>query len=402
MQAPRKKTIEVKVWSVGIGWDNPIRIQSMTNTYTSDIDATVAQIKELVIAWSELVRITVNDEEAAKAVPKIVAKLKSSNHYVPIIGDFHYNWHDLLNKYPAMAQSLSKFRVNPWNVGKWDKKDENYRQIINCAIKYDKPIRIGINGWSLDDDLLDINMKKNAKLKKPKSTKEVFIDSIVESAILSIEKAVEFWLPKNKILVAAKVSDVQDVVTINEKLSKKTDCPLHLWLTEAGGWIKGIVSSSAVLWILLQQWIGDTIRVSITPEPHHSRDREVEICKYLLQSMNFRFFKPMVTSCPGCGRTKSNRFQLLAKKISDEINIRLPIRKTKYTNFEKTHIAVMGCVVNGIWESKQADIGIFFPWTAENPIIPVYIDWKPHKTFTIEDDIFFEFMNIVENYLKNL
>jgi len=394
----KKQTIEVNVWWVKIGGDNPIIIQSMTNTPTTDIQATVTQIKELVNAGSELVRITVDNEAAAQAVPTIINKLKQIDTYVPIIWDFHYNGHILLNKFPKMAKSLSKFRVNPGNVGKGEKHDENYKQIIDCAIKYNKPIRIGINGGSLDDDLLNANMEKNSKLKNPKTAKEIFIDSIVESTILSINKAIEFGLPKNKIIIAAKVSDVQDVITINKKLSQQTDCPLHIGLTEAGGSTKGIVASSAALGILLQQWIGNTIRVSITPEPDQPRSREVEVCKYLLQSMNFRYFQPIVISCPGCGRTASDRFQKLAKQISDEINIRLPQRKQKYQNFEKTHIAVMGCIVNGIGEAKQANIGIFFPWNTEKPIIPVYIDGQPFQIFTIKDDIFTEFMQIVENY----
>jgi len=396
----RKKTLEVDVGWVKIGWWNPIVIQSMTNTLTSDIDATVYQIKELADSGSELVRITVNDDVSAKSVPEIVTSLKKLNCFVPLIWDFHYNGHILLNKYPEMAQSLSKFRVNPGNVWKWEKHDENFKQIIECAIKYQKPIRIWINWGSLDEDLLNVNMEKNSKLKVPKSSKEVFINSMVESALLSIKKAEEFGLPRNKIIVATKVSDVQDLITINEKLSKKTDCPLHLWLTEAGGSIKWIVSSSAALWILLQQGIGDTIRVSITPEPGQPRSREVEVCKYLLQSMNFRYFQPMVISCPGCGRTSSDRFQILAKQIGDEINLRLPVWKSKYYGFEKTNIAVMWCIVNWIWESKQADIWIFFPGNVEKPIIPVYVNGVQFKTFWLEDDILSEFMKIVESYFE--
>jgi len=402
----RKKTLTVIIQdtqsknTVKIGWNNPIVIQSMTNTSTSDIEATTNQIIELTEAWSELVRITVNDDKAAQAVPKIINKLKEQNCFVPIIWDFHYNWHILLNKYPKMAESIAKFRVNPGNVWTGNKHDENYKQIIECAIKYDKPIRIWINWGSLDQELLEHNMEKNAKLKTPKTAKKVFIDSIVESAILSIQKAKELWLPKDKIIVAAKVSDVQDVITINEKLSQKIDCPIHIGLTEAGWSTKWITASSAALWILLRQWIWDTIRVSLTPEPGQPRNKEVEVCKFLLQSMNFRYFQPMITSCPGCGRTTSDRFQKLAKQISDEITIRLPLRKKKYKWFEKTNISIMWCVVNGIWEAKHADIWIFFPWNSEKPIIPVYIKWKQFTTFTIDEDIFWWFIKIIEKFFS--
>ena len=394
----RKKTLEVDVWWVKVWWDNPIVIQSMTDTPTADVQKTVAQIKELVDAWSELVRITVNDDEAAKAVPEIIKKLKEIWISTPIIWDFHYNWHLLLNKYPQMAESLAKFRVNPWNVGKWEKHDENYKAIIDCAIKYGKPIRIWINWGSLDQDLLESNMDTNNKSKNPKSAREIFLESMVESTLLSIKKAEEFGLPRNKIIIAAKVSDVQDVIAINEMLNEKTDCPLHIWLTEAGGSTKWIVASSAALGILLQQWIWDTIRVSITPEPWKPRSLEVEVCKYLLQTMSFRYFQPSITSCPGCGRTSSKRFQTLAKQVSDEINKRLPERRKKYIWFEKVKISVMGCIVNGIWEAKYADIGIFFPWNGENPQIPVYKNWKPFKILS-EENVFEEFMWIVEEYL---
>lgn len=400
MLASRKKTLEVNVWWVKVWWDNPIVIQSMTDTPTANVLATVLQIKELADAGSELVRITVNDDEAAKAVPEIVKKLKEIWITTPIIWDFHYNWHLLLNTYPEMAESLSKYRVNPWNVWKWDKHDENYKAIIQCAIKYNKPIRIWINGWSLDQDLLETNMNANSQSKNPKSAREIFLESMVESTLLSIKKAEEFWLPRNRILIAAKVSDVQDVIAINEMLSQKIDCPLHIWLTEAGGSTKWIVASSAALGILLQQWIWDTIRVSITPEPGKPRSLEVEVCKYLLQSMSFRYFQPSLTSCPWCGRTWSKRFQILAKQVSDEINKRLPERRKRYIWFEKVKIAVMGCIVNWIGEAKHADIWIFFPGNWENPQIPVYIKWKQYIILE-ENNVFENFMWIVEEYLAS-
>jgi len=401
MLTTRKKTLTVNIWWVLIGWDNPIVIQSMTDTPTADIQATLAQIIELADAGSELVRITVDNKQSAKAVPEIINQLQNKWYNVPIIWDFHYNGHILLNDFPEMAKALSKFRINPGNVGKWDKHDENYKQIVQCAIKYNKPVRIWINWWSLDDELLNYNMEKNAKLAQPLTAQEIIIDSIVESAILSVKKAVEIGLPKDRIIIACKVSNIQNLIIINEKLSQQTDCPLHLWLTEAWWSTKWIVASSAALWILLQQWIWDTIRVSITPEPGKPRSLEVEVCKYLLQSMSFRYFQPMITSCPGCGRTSSDRFQVLAKQISDEIQIRLPIWKKKYKWFEKTNISIMWCVVNGIGEAKHADIGIFFPWNAEKPIVPVYIKWKPYTTFQHDDDIFNGFMQIIENYFKS-
>lgn len=395
----RKKTLEVNVWGIKIWWDNSIVIQSMTNTPTADIDATVTQIKELADAGSELVRITVDTEASAQAVPEIIKRLRDMGIQTPIIWDFHFNWHILLEKYPEMAQSLAKYRINPGNVGTGDKHDENFRQFISFAVKYDKPIRIGINWWSLDKELLAHNMEENSKTSSPKSDKEVFVDSMVQSCLLSIKKAEEIWLSRNKIVLSVKISDVQEVISATEKLSKETDCPLHLWLTEAGWSTKWLVSSSAALWILLQQWIWDTIRISLTPSPGEKRSLEVQACKYLLQTMWFRNFQPLITSCPWCGRTSSDAFQTLAQQVNDEINIRLPEWKKQYPGFEKTKIAVMWCIVNGVGEASNADIWIFFPWNMEDPSIPVYVKWKMYKILKW-DDIFDQFMEIIEMYFQ--
>jgi len=394
----RKQTIQVNIWGVQMGWNNPVVVQSMTNTPTSDIEATTMQIKELAQSGSELVRITVNDNKAAIAVPKIVKNLKNLWIHIPVVWDFHYNWHILLEKYPEMAEALAKYRVNPGNVGKWEKKDDNFKKIIDCAIKYDKPVRIWVNWGSLDDDLLQYNMDQNNKLSEPKSSKEVFIDSMVESALLSAEKAIEFGLPKEKIILSVKMSDIQDMVKSYELLSAQTDISLHLWLTEAGSNTQWITSSSIALGLLLQQWIGDTIRVSITPEPWAPRSLEVEVCKYILQTMWIRSFRPLITSCPWCGRTSSDRFQVLSKRINDEINDKYSIWREKYKNFDKTNIAVMWCIVNGPWEAKHADIWIFFPWDGENPKIPVYIKWELYKNLEWER-VYEEFMDILEGYL---
>lgn len=395
----KKNTLKVKVWDVFLWWNSSIKLQSMTNTKTSDIDLTFSQIKELYNAWSDMVRITVNDDNAARAVPDIIEKLTKENIKCPIIWDFHFNWHILLNKFPEMARSLSKYRINPWNVWKWNKKDDNFKKIIDCAIKYDKPVRIWINWWSLDDDLLNVNIESNSKLKNPKSDSEVFVDTMVESAILSANKALEFWLPEDKIILSVKVSDVQQMVSAYEKLSEKVNFPLHLWLTEAWWMTKWIVSTSCALAVLLQKWIWDTIRVSITPEPWESRTKELEVWKMILQSMWIRSFQPIVTSCPGCWRTSSDKFQILSKQITEEIDNRMSVWKEKYKWFENLRIAVMWCIVNWPGESKSADIWISFPWDFEKPQLPVYLAWEFYKNLSW-DNIFQEFMEIVENYLS--
>ncbi len=395
----RKQTLQVNVgWVLIWGWA-PVVIQSMTNTPTRDVFATTMQIKELVEAGSELVRITVNDDNAARAVPKIVKNLRDIGISVPIVGDFHYNGHLLLNKFPELAESLDKYRINPGNVGKWEKRDDNFRQIIDCAIKYNTPVRIGINGGSLDDDLLSANMDENSQLENPKTAGEVFIDSMVESALLSVEKAIEYGMPENMMTISVKMSDIQDMVKCYTMLSKKTQQPLHLGLTEAGWSAKGITASSIALGLLLQQWIGDTIRVSITPEPDAPRALEVDVCKYILQTMGIRNFQPLITSCPGCGRTSSDKFQILSKQISDEISAKYIEWWDKYEDFTSTNIAVMGCIVNGPGEAKNADIWIFLPGDGEDPVIPVYVRGKPYRNLKW-DKVYEEFMEILVDYFE--
>lgn len=398
----RKNTIVVKVWGVSIGWDNPIVIQSMTNTPTRDIIATVEQIEELYNAWSELVRITINDDSAAQAVPEIIEKLKEKNITVPIVWDFHYNWHILLRKYPQMAKLIAKYRINPGNVGKGDTDDEPFRQIIQCAIENNKPVRIGVNGGSLDQELLSKNMEINSVSPSPLSAEEVYVDTMVESWIISAQKAVEWGLSKDKIIISVKMSDLQSMIQAYQKIAAKSDYPLHLWLTEAGWSLKGIVSSSAALSILLQQWIGDTIRVSLTPEIGTPRSQEVEVCKNILQSMGFRHFRPQVVSCPWCGRTSSNKFQFLAKYVENQITEKLPEWKGKYMQFENIHIAVMWCIVNGIGEAKNADIGIFIPGDFEKPQLQIYIQGKQYMTLTGDDmlEVWRIFLEEIEKYLS--
>ncbi len=357
----RKQTLSVDVGGVGFGGENPVRIQSMTNTPTADAVATAEQVAELARAGSEIVRITVNDDPAAAAVPEIVARLSDMGIVVPIVGDFHYNGHILLRDHPEMARALAKYRINPGNVGKGAKHDENFDAIVRAAIDYGKPVRIGVNGGSLDQELLDRNMDDNARLPEPKSSRDVYIDTMVESALLSCARAAEVGLPEDRMLISVKMSAIQDMVEAYERLSDRTRIPLHLGLTEAGGSVKGITASSAALAILLQQGIGDTIRVSITPETGAPRSREVEVCQYLLQTMGLRSFMPLVTSCPGCGRTSSVAFQVLAEKINFHIRHSLPEWQQKYRGFESLSIAVMGCIVNGIGEATHADIGIFMP-----------------------------------------
>ena len=395
----KKETIKVKVWNLFIWWNSEIKIQSMTNTKTYEVDATFNQIKELHLKGSELVRITVDNELSAKAVPEIIKKLEKNNILCPIIWDFHFNWHILLNKFPEMAKSLAKYRINPWNVWKWNKKDINFKKIIECAIKYNKPVRIWINWGSLDDELLAENLDKNSELENSKSFSEVFVETMVESAILSAKKAMEFWLSEDKIILSVKVSDVQEMISAYEKLSSKVNFPLHLGLTEAWWMSKWIVATSSALAILLQKWIWNTIRVSITPEPWESRTKEVEVSKLILQSMWIRFFQPLITSCPWCGRTWSDKFQILSKKITEEIDKKMNIWKEKYSWFENLKIAVMWCIVNWPWESKFADIWISFPWDFEDAQLPIFIKWKFFKNLFWEN-IFEEFMAIIEDFLR--
>jgi len=394
----KRQTTTVKIDHIPMGSDHPIVVQSMTNTPTANIEATVQQTKELADAGSELVRITVNDKEAMQAVPEIVSILRKDGYDTPIIGDFHYNGHILLNDCPEGAKALAKYRINPGNVGKGEKRDNNFASIINCAIKYDKPVRIGVNWGSLDQDLFTSMMDENAKLPTPKDFKEVVIDAMVKSAKQSSELAMELGLPKDKFVVSVKMSELQDMVAVYERLADETDYVLHLGLTEAGGSVKGIVASSAALAILLQQGIGNTIRMSLTPEPGVSRDLEVEGCKALLQSMGLRYFRPSVTSCPGCGRTGSDYFIHLTKDINDYIVKQMPHWKKNFVGVEKMQVAVMGCVVNGPGESKYADIGISLPGIAETPRAPVYVDGKIFKTLK-GDQIKEEFIEILEDYI---
>lgn len=399
----RRKTHTVMVGNVPIGSEHPIVVQSMTNTPTRDVDATFAQIIELADAGSELVRITINDDAAALAVPEIVKQLRAKGYSTPIVGDFHYNGHILLEKYPEMARSISKYRVNPGNVGKGNRHDDNYRKFIECAIKYSLPVRIGVNGGSLDDELLSANMEANAKLENPKSGQDVYIDTMVESGIISARKAVEWGLPEDKIIISVKMSDLQSMITAYERIAPLCSYPLHLGLTEAGAGTKGIVSSAAALSILLEQGIGDTIRVSLTPEPGAPRSLEVEVCRDILQSMGFRAFEPQIVSCPGCGRTSSDKFQILAKYVKERIREKMPEWKKKYSGFENTHIAVMGCIVNGIGEAKNADIGIFIPGDAEAPQLQIYVKGQHYRSLEGKDIISVgrEFMQIIEEYLHD-
>ena len=394
----RRDTTTVMIGHVPMGSDHPVVVQSMTNTPTADVAKTVAQIKELADAGSEVVRITVNDMDAMAAVPEIVTNLKADGYDVPIVGDFHYNGHILLEKNPEGAKALAKYRINPGNVGKGYKHDDNFAAIVNCAIKYDKPVRIGVNWGSLDQELFTELMDDNAKLDTPKDFKEVVIDAMILSVVQSTEYAIRLGLPKEKIVVSVKMSELQDMVTVYERLAEETDYVLHLGLTEAGGSVKGMAASSAALAILLQQGIGDTIRMSLTPEPGVPRALEVEGCKALLQSMGSRYFRPSVTSCPGCGRTGSDYFVTLAKDINDYIAESMPTWKTKYVGVEKLNIAVMGCVVNGPGESKYADIGISLPGIAETPRAPVYIDGAIHCTLK-GDYIKEEFIEILNDYI---
>lgn len=402
MPHPRPKTIPVQVGPLLIGGGNPIAIQSMTNTPTANVKATVKQIIELIDAGSELVRITVNDLEAAKAVPLIKEKLTLAGppySKIPLIGDFHYNGHILLTKVPACAKALDKYRINPGNVGTQEAHEYNFRTMIQVAIKYKKPVRIGVNWGSLDQELFTRLMDKNGRSKNPLSAQEVLYEAVVQSALNSAKEAVKIGLPKNRIILSVKMSGVQDVIKVYEMLSKRCNYALHVGLTEAGMGAKGLVASTAALAVLLQQGIGDTIRVSLTPEPGAPRSKEVEACQLILQTMGLRSFRPIVSSCPGCGRTSSDFFQQLAKQVNDHISRKMPEWKRKYPGVETLQIAVMGCIVNGPGESKHADIGISLPGKTEQPIAPVYIEGKQFcvlKGNKIPQD----FIAILESYIK--
>ena len=395
----RRKTPLVTIGPLKIGSDYPIAIQSMTDTPTGNVQATFNQTVELIDAGSELVRWTVNNDDAARAVPEIIKRLHDAGYPAPIIGDFHFNGHTLLHQHPACAQALAKYRINPGNVGKGERHDENFSSIVKIAVEHDKAVRIGVNWGSLDQELLTSLMDENAKLSQPKDFKEVTYEAMIQSALRSAELAQKLGCKKEKIVLSVKMSILQDMVTVYSHLAKMCDYALHLGLTEAGGDIPGISSSSAALSILLQQGIGDTIRVSLTPQPNVKRSREVEVCKAILQAMGLRYFKPSVTSCPGCGRTSSNYFQYLAQDINSHIERKMPLWKKEFPGVEKIKIAVMGCVVNGPGESRHADIGISLPGAFEKPIAPVYIDGKEAVTLK-GDHIKDEFIGILERYIR--
>jgi (E)-4-hydroxy-3-methylbut-2-enyl-diphosphate synthase len=395
---PRRKSAVVDIGGVKVGGANPIIVQSMTNTDTADTAATVNQVMELARAGSELVRVTVNTEEAAEAVPKIVDTLRSFGVNVPIIGDFHYNGHILLKKYPACARALAKYRINPGNVNIGRKQDDNFRTMIEAAIEYDKPVRIGVNWGSLDSVLLTRMMDENSKSSDPLDAMEVTMRAIVESAIRSAENAERYGLVHNKIILSAKCSNVQDLIHVYEMLAARCDYPLHLGLTEAGLGSKGIVATTAAISVLLQQGIGDTIRASLTPLPNGDRSEEVIVCQQILQALNLRSFTPQVAACPGCGRTTSTFFQDMADQIQTYLREQMPAWREKYVGVEQMKVAVMGCVVNGPGESKHANIGISLPGTFEKPVAPVYVDGKLATTLR-GDHIVAEFRSILDDYV---
>ncbi len=394
----RKMTQQVFIGNVKVGGGAPIVVQSMTNTDTADIAGTVKQVKELADAGSELVRITVNNEAAAAAVPEIRKQLDAAGYSVPLVGDFHFNGHKLLENFPDCAQALGKFRINPGNVGKGSKKDAQFQQMIECAVKYNKPVRIGVNGGSLDQSVLTRLLDENRAKAEPDELNIVTQEAIIISALESAAAAESYGLGKDKILLSCKISNVQELISIYQKLSTRCDYALHLGLTEAGIGSKGIVASSAALSVLMQQGIGDTIRISLTPEPGTARTKEVVVAQEILQTMGFRAFTPMVIACPGCGRTSSEYFQHLAMDIQAFLREQMPVWRDKYTGVENMEVAVMGCVVNGPGESKNANIGISLPGTGETPVAPVYEDGL--KTVTLKGDkIAEEFQTIVENYI---
>jgi (E)-4-hydroxy-3-methylbut-2-enyl-diphosphate synthase len=399
----RRKTQQANVqWGtniVSIGGDAPIRIQSMTNTDTEDAIGTAIQVKELAKAGSEMVRITVNTPAAAAAVPAIREQLDKMGVDVPLVGDFHYNGHTLLKDYPECAKALSKYRINPGNVGQGAKRDVQFSQMIEMACTYNKPVRIGVNWGSLDQDLLASLMDQNAALSQPKEAREVMVEALIQSALQSAERAIEIGLPSNQIILSCKVSAVQDLIAVYRDLAKRCDFPLHLGLTEAGIGSKGIVGSTAALAVLLQEGIGDTIRISLTPEPGAPRENEVIVAQEILQTMDLRHFTPMVIACPGCGRTTSTFFQSLASNIQTFLRHQMPEWKQHYPGVESMSVAVMGCIVNGPGESKHADIGISLPGTGESPAAPVFIDGEKVKTLR-GDHIVAEFEQIVQEYVK--
>jgi (E)-4-hydroxy-3-methylbut-2-enyl-diphosphate synthase len=397
MTTARRRTVTVDVGGVPVGSQHPIVVQSMTNTDTADADATAIQVARLAHAGSELVRVTVNNDAAAAAVPDMLRKLRDLGVGVPVIGDFHYNGHQLLVEYPEMAKGLAKYRINPGNVGA-KRHDENFQTIVRVAIENDVPVRIGVNWGSLDQALLTDLMDANAKLAEPRESRDVMIEAMIESAMRSAELAEETGLGHDKIILSAKVSNVRDVVDVYRILARRSDYPLHVGLTEAGLGMKGIVASTAGLSILLEEGIGDTIRVSLTPAPGGEREEEVRVAQQVLQSMGLRSFLPQVSACPGCGRTTSTFFQEMAERIQGHLRDRMPEWRTSYPGVEEMTVAVMGCVVNGPGESKHANIGISLPGTFEEPVAPVFVDGRLDRTLR-GDRIVDEFIDILDGYV---
>jgi (E)-4-hydroxy-3-methylbut-2-enyl-diphosphate synthase len=396
----RRNSLGVAVDNVVIGGDAPVVVQSMTNTDTADAESTAQQIYELARAGSELVRITVDREESAAAVPHIRELLARRNCSVPLIGDFHFNGHKLLDKYPECAAALAKYRINPGNVGKGSKRDPQFAQMIEFACRYQKPVRIGVNWGSLDQSVLARLLDANAALSEPQPLAEIMREAVITSALESADRAVELGMPKTRIVLSCKMSGVQELIAVYQSLAARCDYALHLGLTEAGMGSKGIVASTAALSVLLQQGIGDTIRISLTPEPGGDRSMEVVVAQEILQTMGIRSFTPMVISCPGCGRTTSDYFQKLAQQIQSHLRHQMPEWKKRYKGVEDMHVAVMGCVVNGPGESKNANIGISLPGTGEQPVAPVFEDGQ--KTVTLKGDhIAEEFQAIVERYVES-
>ncbi len=395
----RRRSVPVRIGHVTVGGTAPIVVQSMTNTDTADVESTVRQVRDLARAGSEIVRVTVNEKEAAAAVPRIRERLEAMGVNVPLVGDFHFNGHKLLTEEPACAEALAKLRINPGNVGRGSKRDPQFAHMIEIANRYAKPVRIGVNWGSLDQDLLTRLMDENSQRERPWDAMDVVREAIVVSALESARRAEQLGMPHDRIVISAKVSGVQDLISIYRNMAARCDYPLHLGLTEAGMGSKGIVASTAGMSVLLQQGIGDTIRISLTPEPGGDRTLEVQVAQELLQTMGLRAFTPMVVACPGCGRTTSTYFQELAQRIQSHLRHRMPEWKRRYAGVEEMPVAVMGCVVNGPGESKHANVGISLPGTGERPVAPVYEDGE--KTVTLKGErIAEEFQELVERYVE--
>ena len=395
----RRPSVPVRIGRVTVGGGHPIVVQSMTNTDTADVEATAAQVRSLALAGSELVRVTVNTDEAAAAVPHVVERLAKQGVEVPVVGDFHFNGHKLLREHPACAEALAKYRINPGNVGRGSKRDPQFAEMIEIACRHGKPVRIGVNWGSLDQDLLTRLMDENSRRAEPLDANDVMREAIVVSALESARRAGELGLPHDRIVISCKVSGVQDLIAVYRNIAGRCDYPLHLGLTEAGMGSKGIVASTAAMSVLLQEGIGDTIRVSLTPEPGGDRTQEVIVAQEILQTMGLRSFTPMVVACPGCGRTTSTYFQELAQKIQSHLRHRMPEWRKRHPGVERMTVAVMGCVVNGPGESKHANIGISLPGTGERPVAPVYIDGEKGPTLKGER-IAEEFQQLVEQYVE--